>query len=164
MAEQMTRFERIEAVYRMEVSGRVPVAPMICYLIPYLAGLTIREVFTEPEKLVQAFIEWGGIVRDNIDPDLIIVDHPSFLGRAGWDQASLDWRIYDEFTPRGNVPSAMLVNGTPEDVDHSCKLLIEDCAEGGGFILGSECEVPWDSKPENIKAILKAVEKYNPYK
>jgi uroporphyrinogen-III decarboxylase len=41
--------------------------------------------------------------------------------------------------------------------------LIDDCAEGGGFILEAECEVPWDSKPENIQAVLQAVEKYNPY-
>jgi hypothetical protein len=386
MAEKMTRFERIEAAYRMEVTDRVPVAPIICYLIPYLAGLSIKEMFTEPEKLVQAFIDWGELVGDNVDPDLIIVDHLSFWGRSGWDQATLDWRIYDQFPPKGNVPnlyekpiiedydevmergfapylynrklenriwerslddflyyqfdfrerfskawrgyvektgvplvkgsrmchpldllqyyrgitnltmdiyerpekvkefcdwvidyeaqhamqiamvmgagevpgadtiffinggppgmspkiydefywpyakkmidlvvrrgfkvwnhwdndhtpfletmktitdgipkgkivmdfektnmkkakealrgtvtiygnvpSAMLVYGTPEEVDAYCRKLIEDCAEGGGFILGSECEVPWDSKPENIRAMLKAAEKYNPY-
>ena len=142
MAEQMTRFERIEAAYRMEVTDRVPVAPMICYLIPYLAGLKIREMFTEPEKLVQAFIDWGELVGDNIDPDLIIVDHLSMLGRAGWDQASLDWRIYDEFPPKGNVPSAMLVYGTPEEVDRSCKQLIEDCAEDGASSWGPNARRP----------------------
>jgi len=386
MAEKMTRYERIEAAYRMEVTDRVPVAPIICYLIPYLAGLSIKEMFTEPERLVQAFIDWGELVGDNVDPDLIIVDHLSFWGRAGWDQATLDWRIYDHFPPKGNVPnlyekpiiqdydevmergfapylfnrqlenrvwersvddflyyqfdfrerfakawrgyvektgiplvkgsrmchpldllqyyrgfsnltmdiherpakvkefcdwvidyeaqhamqiamvmgagevpgadtiffinggppgmspkiydefywpyakkmidivvkrgfkvwnhwdndhtpfletiktitdgipkgkivmdfektnmkkakealkgtvtvygnvpSAMLVYGTPQEVDAYCRQLIEDCAEGGGFILGSECEVPWDSKPENIRAMLKAAEKYNPY-
>jgi uroporphyrinogen-III decarboxylase len=63
----------------------------------------------------------------------------------------------------GNVSSAMLVYGTPEEVDTYCRQLIEDCAADGGFILGSECEVPWDSKPENVRAMLKAAEKYNPY-
>lgn len=102
----MTSFERIEAAYRMKIPDRVPVAPIINYLIAYQAGLTIREMFTEPE---------------------------------------------------------MLVYGTPDDVDAYCKRLIEDCAEGGGFILEAECEVPWDSKPENIHAMLKAAEKTNPY-
>jgi uroporphyrinogen-III decarboxylase len=61
----------------------------------------------------------------------------------------------------GNVPSALCVYGSPEEVDAYCKQLIEDCAEGGGFILGSECEVPWDSKPENIRAIIEAAKKYS---
>jgi uroporphyrinogen-III decarboxylase len=63
----------------------------------------------------------------------------------------------------GNVPSAMLVYGTPEETDEYCRKLIEDCAEGGGFILGSECEVPWDSKPENVRAMIESTQKYNPY-
>jgi uroporphyrinogen-III decarboxylase len=63
----------------------------------------------------------------------------------------------------GNVPSALLVYGTPEEVDAYCKQLIEDCADGGGFILEAECEVPWDSKPDNIRAMIAAADKYNPY-
>jgi uroporphyrinogen-III decarboxylase len=55
----------------------------------------------------------------------------------------------------------MLVYGSEEEVDQYCKQLIEDCADGGGFILGSECEVPWDSKPENIRAMIKAAKKYS---
>jgi uroporphyrinogen-III decarboxylase len=386
MADKMTSFERMEAAYRMEIPDRVPVAPIINYLIAYQGGLTIREMFTEPEKLVQATIDHIDLVGDHIDPNQLILDHLSMLGRAGWDQVTLDWRLYDRFPPHGNVPnlyekpiiedyddlmargfaplmfnrkleneiwersiedflyyqyeyreryakawrrfveqtgvpllkggrachpldllqyyrgiynltmdlyeqpekvkafcdwvcdyeayhameiamtfgagevpgtdtiffvnggppgmsrdiyeefywpyakrmidtwvkrgfkvwnhwdndhtpyldiiktvtdglpkgkivmdfektnmkkakevlggtvciagnvpSAMLVYGSPEDVDAYCKKLIEDCAEGGGFILEAECEVPWDSKPENIHAMLRAAEKHNPY-
>ncbi len=387
MAEKMTPFERIEAAYRMEVPDRVPVTPIICYMIPYLAGLTIREMFTEPERHVQAFLQFRDLIGDNCEPNILVLDHLSMLGRAGWDQVTLDWRIYDKFPPdgnvpnlyekpiiedyddvmergfapllfnkklenrvwarsiddflyyqyeyrerwaqawrgfveqtgipllkggrachpldllqyyrgifnltmdiyerpekvkqfcdwvweyeayhamdiamimgagevpgadviffinggppgmspdiynefywpyakkmidtfvnrgfkvwnhwdndhtpfletiktvidgipkgkivmdfektdmkrakevlggtvciAGNVPSALLVYGTPEQVDAYCKQLIEDCAEGGGFILEAECEVPWDSKPENIRAMIQAAEKYNPYR
>ncbi len=386
MPESMTSYERMEAAFRMEVTDRVPVVTIINYLIPYVAGLTIKEIFTEPEKVVQAHIDHADLLGDLVDSYVICLNHMSFLGRAGWDQATLDWRIYDEFPPKGNipnlfekpiiedyddllergfapilfnrklendiwkrsiddflyyqyeykerwarawrayteqyhkpllkggrmchpldllqyyrgifnltmdlyeqpdkvkqvlewlveyeafhamdeamimgagevpgadwiffinggppgmpkdiyeefywpyakkmidivvqrgfkvwnhwdndhtpyletikkvadglpkgkivmdfektdmkkakevlggtvcihgnVPSAMLVYGTPEEVDAYCKQLIEDCAPGGGFILGGECEVPWDSKPENIHAMLKAAEKYNPY-
>jgi len=386
MADKMTPFERIEAAYRMEVPDRVPVAPIINYHIAYVAGLSIKEMHTEPEKLVQATLDHLDLVGDNIDPNQIVLDHLSMLGRAGWDQVTLDWRIYDDFPPRGNipnlfekpiiedydevmergfstllfnrklengvwkrsideflyyqyeykerwakawrgfvertsvpllkggrachpldllqyyrgifnltmdiyeqpdkvkqmcdwlveyeaayamdeamifgagevpgadviffinggppgmsreiydefywpyakkmidilvkrgfkvwnhwdndhtpfletiktitdglpkgkivmdfektnmkkakeilggtvcvegnVPSAMLVYGTPEEVDAYCKQLIDDCAEGGGFFLGGECEVPWDSKPENIRAMIQAADKYNPY-
>jgi uroporphyrinogen-III decarboxylase len=386
MADKMTPFERIEAAYRMEVPDRVPVAPIINYHIAYVAGLSIKEMHTEPEKLVQATLDNLDLVGDNIDPNQIVLDHLSMLGRAGWDQVTLDWRIYEDFPPKGNipnlfekpiiedydevmergfapilfnkklenkiwsrsiddflyyqyeyrerwaaawrgfvektgipllkggrachpldllqyyrgifnltmdiyeqpekvkqmcdwlveyeafhsmdiarifgagevpgadtiffynggppgmspgiydefywpyakkmidifvtrgfkvwnhwdndhtpfletikqvtsglpkgkivmdfektnmkkakeilggtvcsygnVPSAMLVYGTPEQVDAYCKQLIDDCAEGGGFILGSECEAPWDSKPENMRTMIQAVKKHNPY-
>ena len=51
----------------------------------------------------------------------------------------------------------------PEEVDAYCKQLIEDCAEGGGYVLGSECEVPWDAKRENVKAMKDAAIKYGQY-
>jgi uroporphyrinogen-III decarboxylase len=63
----------------------------------------------------------------------------------------------------GNVPSMLLVYGTPEEVDAYCKKLIEDCAPGGGFILGAECETPWDSKRENVVAMKQAAVKYGMY-
>ena len=386
MADKMTPFERIEAAYRMEVTDRVPVTPIICYMIPYLAGMTVKEMFNEPEKHVQAFLDFQDLVGDNCEPNILVLNHLSMFGRVGWDQATLDWRVYDEFPPQGNVPnlfekpiiedyddvmargfapilfnkklenqiwersiddflyyqfeyrdrwakawrrfvdetgvpllkgarachpldllqyyrgiynltmdiyeqpdrvrqfcqwiveyetyqamdeamamgagdvpgadviffvnggppgmspgiydefywpyakemidiwvnrgfkvwnhwdndhtpyletiktitdglpkgkivmdfektdmkkakevlggtvciagnvpSALLVYGTTEEVDAYCKQLIEDCAEGGGFILEAECEVPWDSKPDNIRAMIDAAEKYNPY-
>ena len=386
MTETMTRYERLQAAFRMEETDRVPVAPIICYLIPYVAGLSVKEMFEEPEKFVQACIDHLDLIGDHMDPNQIVLDHRSMLGRAGWDQATLDWRVYDEFPPEGNVPnlfekpivedyvsmmengfattlfnrqlgnqiwkrsiddflyyqyefrerwakawrrfneetgvpflkggrachpldllqyyrgiynltrdlyerpeqvkamcdwlveyecyhsmdmamtmgagevpgadviffinggppgmsrqiyedfywpyakkmidifvnrgfkvwnhwdndhtpfldiiktiadglpqgkivmdfektdmakakevldgvvciygnvpSALLVYGSPEEVDDYCRQLIEDCAEGGGFILGGECEVPWDSNPDNIRAMIAAATKYNPY-
>ena len=69
----------------------------------------------------------------------------------------------DKLCIYGNVPSALLVYGSVEEVDGYCRQLIEDCASGGGFILGSECEVPWDSKPENVRAVIEAASKYGVY-
>jgi len=56
------------------------------------------------------------------------------------------------------------VHGAVNDVKKYCKKLIEDCAEGGGFILSTECETPWDAKPENVKAIIDSAKKYGKYK
>lgn len=63
----------------------------------------------------------------------------------------------------GKVPSAVLVYGTPEDVEKYCRKLIEDCAEGGGFVLSTECETARDSEKENVRAIVEAAEKYGVY-
>jgi len=64
----------------------------------------------------------------------------------------------------GNVPSSVLVHGTVKDVEKCCRKLIEDCAEGGGFILATECETPWNAKPENVKAIIDTAVKYGQYR
>jgi uroporphyrinogen-III decarboxylase len=69
----------------------------------------------------------------------------------------------DRMAITGNVPSALLVYGSVTEVEDYCKQLIKDCGEGGGFILGVECETPWDSKPENVKAMVKSVEKFGQY-
>ncbi len=105
MTKGMTPFERMEAAYRMEETDRVPVAPITLYLIPYLAGMSIKEMFSEPERMVEAFVEHGDLVGDACDPNLIILDHRYLLGRGAWDQVTLDWRIADEFPPEGNIPN-----------------------------------------------------------
>jgi hypothetical protein len=51
MADEMTQYERIEAAHRMEETDRFPVAPTICYMIPYLAGMSIKEMFNESFRL-----------------------------------------------------------------------------------------------------------------
>jgi hypothetical protein len=88
MADKMTSFERIEAAYRMEVTDRVPVTPIVCYMIPYLAGMTVKEMFSEPERHVQAFIDFQDLIGDNCEPNIIVLNHLSLLGRAGWDQVT----------------------------------------------------------------------------
>ena len=42
----------------------------------------------------------------------------------------------------GNVPSSLLVFGTPEEVDEYCRKLIEDCKPGGGFVLRGRVRDP----------------------
>jgi len=64
---------------------------------------------------------------------------------------------------RGNVPSSLVVTGSPEDVKECCRQLIEDCGKGGGYILaaGADAENP---KLENLRAMLAAVKEYGVYK
>ena len=63
----------------------------------------------------------------------------------------------------GSVPSALLVYGSVGEVETDGKEMIEACGPGGGYILGNECETPWDSKPENVRAMVKSVEKFGQY-
>ncbi len=69
----------------------------------------------------------------------------------------------DKCCIRGNVPSSLVVTGSPGDVKEYCRKLIEDCGKGGGYILsaGANAENP---KLENLRAMLAAVKEYGVYK
>ncbi len=69
----------------------------------------------------------------------------------------------DHMCLMGDVPATLLTLGTPEEVDEYCRQRIEIVGAGGGYILSSGCELPIDSKPENVRAMLESVEKYGRY-
>jgi uroporphyrinogen-III decarboxylase len=56
----------------------------------------------------------------------------------------------------GDVPATLLTLGTPEQVTAYCKKIIQVIGEGGGFILSSGCSTPYDSKIENVRAMVRA--------
>jgi uroporphyrinogen decarboxylase len=57
----------------------------------------------------------------------------------------------------GNLdPVEMLWRGTPEMVLRAAQQAIADAGSGGGFILGSGCEVPVAAPEENLKAMIAA--------
>jgi uroporphyrinogen-III decarboxylase len=72
--------------------------------------------------------------------------------------------LEDKISLYGNIPSSLLIHGSPQQVDEACKKLIEDCMEGGGFILGTECETPYNAKLENMIAMSRSVKKYGYYR
>ncbi|GAB4354448.1 MAG: hypothetical protein Kow0099_38590 [Candidatus Abyssubacteria bacterium] len=64
---------------------------------------------------------------------------------------------------KGNVDPVLLAFGSEQEVETACKRLIDGCAHGGGFILSSGCEAPPNSKPENIRAMLRCAVEYGAY-
>lgn len=62
----------------------------------------------------------------------------------------------------GNIPSSLLVTGTPDQVREHSRELIEICAPGGGYILcpGASAD---EIKPENLKAMVQAAREYGVY-
>ncbi len=64
---------------------------------------------------------------------------------------------------KGNVSPTLLAFGSPEEVEFECKRLIDICAPGGGFILSSGCEAPPNSRPENIRTMLRCAVEYGRY-
>jgi hypothetical protein len=63
----------------------------------------------------------------------------------------------------GNMPSALLNLGTPQQIKDYAKKLIDSCAKGGGYIMcnGSFFD---EAKPENIHAMVDFTKEYGVYK
>lgn len=64
---------------------------------------------------------------------------------------------------QGNVPSSMIVMGTPEETKEYCRKLIEEVGKGGGFIL-SAGTIADNPKLENLRAMMEAVREYGYYR
>lgn len=66
----------------------------------------------------------------------------------------------DHMCIMGDVPASLLKLGEPEEVDDYCRRLITELGSDGGFILSSGCTIPYDARPENVRAMLASVHKY----
>jgi len=63
----------------------------------------------------------------------------------------------------GNMPSAMLELGTPQEVRDYAKKLIDVVGKGGGFIMANASFFD-QAKPENIKAMIDFTKEYGVYR
>jgi uroporphyrinogen-III decarboxylase len=62
----------------------------------------------------------------------------------------------------GNVPVSLAYTATAQEMKEHCRLLIETCAPGGGYILsgGSTFDL---ARPENLRVMMEAVKEYGRY-
>jgi uroporphyrinogen-III decarboxylase len=67
-----------------------------------------------------------------------------------------------KFSLEGNVPSSMLVTGSPREVKEHCRKLIEICGQSGGYILGGGASIG-NPEVENLRAMVEAAKEYGVY-
>jgi uroporphyrinogen decarboxylase len=63
----------------------------------------------------------------------------------------------------GNVSPSLLLTGTADEVENSCRRAIEAAGLTGAYILGSGCELPKNTPHMNLDTMVKAAEKYGRY-
>jgi uroporphyrinogen-III decarboxylase len=123
------------------------------------------------KKVIDAFINEGYqptlFVEGSYNTRLeSITDFPR--GSVHWlfdrtDMAKAKKILGSKFSIEGNVPTSLIVTGTPQDVKEYCRNLIEICAPGGGYILaaGASMDTP---KIENLRAMVEAAMEYGVYR
>ena len=62
----------------------------------------------------------------------------------------------------GNLKPSLFKLATPAQIEEKVKKIIDECAEGGGLIVGSE--IPDEAKLENVKAMIDTCKTYGKYK
>jgi uroporphyrinogen-III decarboxylase len=68
----------------------------------------------------------------------------------------------DHMCLMGNVSPQLLTLGTVDEVVAEARRLIDVVGKGGGFILSSGCEVPYNAKPENVAALVETGKTHRP--
>lgn len=63
----------------------------------------------------------------------------------------------------GNVPTSLVMTGTPQEVKEYCRRLIEVCGPGGGYILAGGANID-TGNPENLRAMMEAAREYGTYR
>ena len=81
--------------------------------------------------------------------DIIAIDHSVDLRLA-------KQRIGDRVCLIGNIdPVSTMLRGSVAEVEQTARACLEASAPGGGYILGTGCEVPPDTPIENIQALIR---------
>jgi MtaA/CmuA family methyltransferase len=127
-----------------------------------LIGPQFYEEFVWPyeKRLVDAIHALGAKVRLHICGNINRILKP--IGQLGCDIVDLDYMVPVDRARQamgpdqvllGNLhPVAMLYQGTPETITMA---LAECCRQAGGrYIIGAGCEVPRQTPPENVLALL----------
>jgi hypothetical protein len=64
---------------------------------------------------------------------------------------------------QGNLPSSLMVTGSPKDVKEYSKKLIETCGAGGGYVLAAGCTAE-NPRLDNLRAMVEAAKEYGVYR
>jgi uroporphyrinogen-III decarboxylase len=131
----------------------------------------VRIYWPSLKKVMDALIEEGislrmvaeGRYNERLE---YIKDFPK--GWVTWqfdqtDMANAKKIVGDTCCISGNVPASVLITGTAKEVKECCRILIETCAPGGGYILAGGAAAT-EVSAENLRAFMEASKEYGIYR
>lgn len=81
---------------------------------------------------------------------------------GGFTVADVRRRVGDRFVLMGGVDTMSFVRSSPEQIRAEAVRCIEEGGRNGGFVLGSGCALPSDTKRENLAALVEAARGMTP--
>jgi uroporphyrinogen decarboxylase len=140
------------------------------------AGLLSRNLYERfalpyEKRVVEALADLGLPVFLHICGDTAhIIDLMPATGAQGLEiDYQHDIAFYRQKTGgrvclQGNIePAGVLCRGKPENVRDTCRIAVGQGMAGGRFILSAGCEIPRDTPPENLHALVQAAKDFGNY-
>ncbi|MFV1995243.1 MAG: uroporphyrinogen decarboxylase family protein, partial [Verrucomicrobiales bacterium] len=72
-------------------------------------------------------------------------------------------KLGDRFCLSGGIPNVLLSYGTPQEVRESCKKVIDEVAQDGGYIMDASAIMQNDTSIENMKVLTDFTREYGVY-
>jgi len=128
-------------------------------------------VFPYLKKMVETFLKDGFIVQLHFDTNWTPRLHYLEGLPKGNIYLHIDERtdifkakeiLGDHMCIEGNLKPSLFSLGSPHQIEEHVKKIINECADGGGLMVGSE--IPDNAKMENVKALVDTCKNYGIYR
>ncbi len=104
------------------------------------------------------------VIADLIEAGIDILQPVQVSAAQMGDTARIKREFGDELTFWGAVDTqSVMPHGTPQQVKDEVRQRIDDLAPGGGYVLGTVHNIQGDVPPENIMALVEALDEYGWY-
>lgn len=139
------------------------------------ANLMSREMYQKfawpfERQVITEIARWGVPVYLHICGDTgRIVDLMAETGATCLEvDSQVDIAVYKQKVGHkvclmGNLDTVSLLRWSPEEVLEASRACMEKAKDGGGYILSAGCEVPPNTPPANIHAMVEAAHRYGRY-
>jgi hypothetical protein len=128
------------------------------YILPKERKITAT--FTKPlithsdgnmTPLLEAWLQLGQQAIHPLQPDVMEIE-------------SVKEKYGKQVCLVGNIFMNDLVHQSPFEIEEQVRLRIETIGKGGGYIISSSNSLTDDMKPENVRAMIEAIERYGRYR